>query len=296
MMHDLVGLSDVRPAAALRKSPIPRFTIEKYIAEMSSNLPYKQVKNVERRTWNKQEYLDRAEARSKANSDEDALARKSAKRPLSAVAAALTDDYEKEEFIPAEAGAAGPLNSQRSFLKARKDRVDLDSKLGSVEIINPEAVGPSSVSHKDGVTASANGIGWHCAVCDCWLRDSITYVDHINGKKHQKYLGFSMRTGKSSNEQVKNKLAELAKQKKQSQGDDFFNSKKPIPEGRSKNLFDEAKAKERTSIEEDSLSRTVEKDNGNSSKEDVDESDESCYEEESGNQNMAAIMGFSGFT
>lgn len=258
---------------------------------MSSNLPYKQVKNVERRTWNKQEYLERASARSKANSNDNTLARKTTKRPLSLVASALTDDYEKEEFIPAEAGAAGPLNSQRSFLKARRERVDLDSKLGSVEIINPETVGPSSASNKDGVTASINGIGWHCTVCDCWLRDSITYLDHINGKKHQKYLGFSMRTGKSSNEQVKNKLAELARNKKQAQGD-FDNStfQKPI----SNDLFDEDEVAKSDSVEVASTSTRVKNELGNKHKE-VEESDESCYEEESDNQNMAAIMGFKAF-
>jgi len=259
---------------------------------MSSNLPYKQVKNVERRTWNHQEYLERADSRAKASSIEDKSARKS-KRPLSAVAVALTDNYEKEEFMPAEDGAAGPLNSQRSFLKARKERVDLDSKLGSIEIINPEAVGPSL---KDGITASASGIGWHCSVCDCWLRDSITYVDHINGRKHQKLLGYSMRTGKSTNEQVRNKLAELAKQKKQSQGD-FSDSKTKDSNDASRYIFGVDNDVISKSIKEDTVSGSVAKEKNYDSlqKKDADDSDESGYEEEDDNQNIASIMGFSGF-
>ena len=261
---------------------------------MSSNLPYKQVKNVERRTWDKKTYTERAEARSKASLDDDAMARKTMKRPLSTVAAALTDNYDKEEFIPADSGAAGPLNSKRSFLKARRERVDIDSKLGSVEIINPEKIGKSSsgVSIKDGVTASANGIGWHCTVCDCWLRDSITYVDHINGKKHQRYLGYSMRVGKSSNDQVKNKLAELAKLKKPSQPDLFDDSQSQKQSSKSFPIKDTDGDKIGHREPESKMANRV---NDGNSAIDADENDKSYDEEDSDSDDIAAIMGFKGF-
>lgn len=58
------------------------------------------------------------------------------KRPLIEV----EDDAHKEEFVAAAKGAAGPHMSKRAFLKARQGKVDVDSKIGSVEIINPEAV------------------------------------------------------------------------------------------------------------------------------------------------------------
>ena len=36
--------------------------------------------------------------------------------------------------------------------------------------------------------------GYWCDVCQCLLKDSMAYLDHINGKKHQRALGYSMRT------------------------------------------------------------------------------------------------------
>ena len=63
---------------------------------------------------------------------------------------------------------------------------------------------------QDGVVKSATGVGWHCKVCDCFLKDSLTYLDHINGRKHQRFLGYSMRAEKSTIDDVKAKMAQLA--------------------------------------------------------------------------------------
>ena len=49
--------------------------------------------------------------------------------------------------------------------------------------------------------------GYHCTVCDCILRDSMTWLDHLNGKKHQRNLGMSMRVKNVGVETVKAKLA-----------------------------------------------------------------------------------------
>lgn len=96
---------------------------------MSSNLNYKQVANVERRTWDRDEYEKKAQARAQ---DEP---KAGDKRPL------LSSNEEKEEFRPAAPGAAGPERSKRAFLKARQEKVvDIDSKVGSTEIVSAEAV------------------------------------------------------------------------------------------------------------------------------------------------------------
>jgi hypothetical protein len=39
-------------------------------------------------------------------------------------------------------------------------------------------------------------------VCNCVLRDSQSYLDHVNGKYHQRALGMNMNVEKSSLEQV----------------------------------------------------------------------------------------------
>jgi U4/U6.U5 tri-snRNP component SNU23 len=55
-------------------------------------------------------------------------------------------------------------------------------------------------------------------VCDCFLKDSLTYLDHINGKKHQRYLGYSMRVEKSTTEEVNGVLSRLAEKKREREG------------------------------------------------------------------------------
>lgn len=107
---------------------------------MSTNLNYKQAANVTRRTWDTETYEKRAQERTK-NAD------KSKKGKPASVAVAPgekrlmieEDESTREEFTPADKGAAGPHKSQRAFLKARRNKVDVDSKIGSVEIVNPEA-------------------------------------------------------------------------------------------------------------------------------------------------------------
>ena len=79
----------------------------------------------------------------------------------------------KEEFLAAEDDRSGPMGSQRAFLKSREQKVDLDSKVGKVEIVNPTSAD------------SSRGAGYWCEVCSCLLKDSVSYLDHINGRKRE---------------------------------------------------------------------------------------------------------------
>ena len=108
-----------------------------------------------------------------------------------------------EYFQPAAAGAAGPSGSKRAYLKARST-----TKVSGID----ELVGTSTVvadAPPAGAAVSKNGVGWHCAVCDCYLKDSTAYLDHINGKKHQRALGYSMRVEKEEKGVVMAKLKEM---------------------------------------------------------------------------------------
>jgi U4/U6.U5 tri-snRNP component SNU23 len=99
----------------------------------------------------------------------------------------------REEFQSAEAGAAGPTGSKRAFLKHRETDLGLDSKVGKTQVVTS-----ASAPHQQG--------GYWCDVCECLLKDSMAYLDHINGKKHQRALGFSMRVERVDVDRVKERL------------------------------------------------------------------------------------------
>lgn len=50
---------------------------------------------------------------------------------------------------------------------------------------------------------------FYCELCDCALHDSVSYVEHLNGKAHNRRKGMSMRVERIGLDQVKAKLLKL---------------------------------------------------------------------------------------
>uniref|UniRef100_A0A1I8ABV8 U1-type domain-containing protein n=2 Tax=Steinernema glaseri TaxID=37863 RepID=A0A1I8ABV8_9BILA len=98
--------------------------------------------------------------------------------------------------------ARGLTARRRSGLRrmAREYKVDLESKVGKSVVINK-------------TTPSAETGGFYCDACDCVVKDSINFLDHINGKNHQRNMGMSMKVKRSTLSDVKERLAAKKQEK-----------------------------------------------------------------------------------
>ena len=120
-----------------------------------------------RRTWDRDEYEKKAKERAEEQYSDDEEGSNSKTRPS----------------IPVK----------RELLKRRDYDVDLEANLGKSVVITKT----TPLSHTG---------GYYCNVCDCVVKDSVNFLDHINGKKHQRNLGMSMRVERSSLDQVKRRF------------------------------------------------------------------------------------------
>ncbi|EAR87431.1 zinc finger, matrin type 2 (macronuclear) [Tetrahymena thermophila SB210] len=91
---------------------------------------------------------------------------------------------------------------QTIYFQRRTEDLGLDKKIG-------ERINVLKESHK-----SEHG-GFYCQLCDTHVWDSNAWLDHVNGKKHNRLLGMNNKVEKVGLDQIKAKLESLKKDKQQ---------------------------------------------------------------------------------
>ena len=226
-----------------------------------------------RRTWDKDAYAQKAVERAWKEEFEANGEGEGGSGKLGVGAGARRSD--KDEFKAAEEGSAGPMGSSRAFIEARKTEVSVGNEVGKVKVLTAAQMGVG------------DGAGFYCEVCKCLLKDDRTYISHINGKNHQRALGFSMRVERKGVTSVKDRLAGL---KRKLKGDEDV----PIDADKGpKNDERHIESTRKVSLEQASDRDDDVEALPQAKRQKEDESEEE--EEEEVDPEMAALMVFGGF-
>ncbi|CAL8080181.1 unnamed protein product [Calicophoron daubneyi] len=119
----------------------------------------------------------------------------------------LADDRLSNELEALRNARKEKETIKKEYLRARDYTIDLESNLNKSQVIAKTGPGSSQA-------------GYYCEVCDCVVKDSINYLDHINGKKHQRNMGMSMRIKRSTLEDVRDRF-QLHKRKSEEKAEEY---------------------------------------------------------------------------
>eukprot|EP00033_Pygsuia_biforma_P002065 GCRY01002294.1.p1 GENE.GCRY01002294.1~~GCRY01002294.1.p1 ORF type:complete len:239 (+),score=55.19 GCRY01002294.1:173-889(+) len=147
--------------------------------------------NVTRRTWDLEKYeqLARERKEREENDEKEAELEIEQRREFNREEREIEKEKLRKRFGEF---AAMP---QRDFLRHREEKINLKEHLYKKQIIT------------DATPLPQQG-GYYCKLCECLLKDSASYLDHINGRRHQKKMGMSMRVVQSSVDDVRRRLQE----------------------------------------------------------------------------------------
>jgi len=161
------------------------------------------------------------------------------------------------------------LPKATELMKRRDHDLELEKNLGKTMVVqNPGARGPGQP-------------GFHCETCNRTYKDSVGYLDHINGRAHLRTLGQTTRIERSTVEQVRAKIAALRAQTKEASNAKAFDFDKRLAEIRDKELAAREDKKAAKKAEREQARLELAKD--------------AAAMQVDGGDDMMNMMGFSGF-
>merc|ERR1712064_194240 len=80
--------------------------------------------------------------------------------------------------------------------KQRSIDLDLEKNLGKAQVVTAHTIKPMQG-------------GYWCSVCECLLKDSSTYLEHVNGRRHNRNLGMNMKVEKIGADRIREKLKSM---------------------------------------------------------------------------------------
>jgi len=175
-------------------------------------------------------------------------------------------------------------SSQRTYLKQRTSDLELDRNLGQSKVITQHTIKPMQG-------------GYWCSVCECLIKDSSAYLEHVNGRRHNRNLGMNMKVEKVGVDRVKAKLAAMRKEPEAVDAEDItarLEALEKLEEEKKRRKKEKKKRKKRGSDDTgengqpDKKTRIGDGDEGG---EEGDDNDEEGDEEETEETKMLRQMG-----
>ncbi|KAL8291979.1 hypothetical protein RQP46_001445 [Phenoliferia psychrophenolica] len=106
--------------------------------------------------------------------------------------AAEVEEYARKGKKPPRRKAGDDLPKPTELMRQREGSLELDKNVGKTMIVSGNT-----------------GTGFYCDVCKRTNKDSVAYLDHINGRSHLRRIGQTTKVVKSTLNDVRAKIADL---------------------------------------------------------------------------------------
>ncbi|EIW66526.1 hypothetical protein M231_02294 [Tremella mesenterica] len=219
-----------------------------------------------RKQWDKDEWAAKAKEK-----DEEAIEK--AKSAEAALAKGLKPKFKDKEDLP----------KPTKNMQQRTEDVGLNKDLNKTMLVQTTSTGKGP-----------KGPGFYCDLCNRTLKDSLSYLDHLNGRMHLLHLGQSTKVSRSTLAQVREKIRQLREESSSRVTAKNFDFNARLEQVRNDGLEEkerrkeERKRKREEKKEEEMLSKMGVLGKKNKKDEEVEKAQKD-------NEDITTMMGFGGF-